>query len=386
MSEKKKASQKDYKINSHQLYTARPSVWWKLVAENNIDRGNQWMAAKIFFYTTLTAPLQWTQRLIFGSRIKKIRFKEKPPIFILGHWRSGTTHLFYLMGRDKRFGYLNNYQSYMYNIALVGGKLLKAIIQKLTPKSRGVDNMYMDAETPQEEEQNLTNIGTNTNLHSFYFPRNGTYFQKYALFEGLSKEEKIGWQRDYMEVLQNISYYNNEKRLVVKNPNNTGRVKELLELFPNAKFIHIHRNPYDVFPSTCRLYDKIISTQFLQNVDDDFTPNRVLYNYKTIMKKYLDERHLIPKENLIEIAYDDLDKRPIETMKSIYQALDLGGEEGAMPEMQKYLDGLKDYKKNRFQNLPPDILEKIHSDWKFAFDEWDYPMEHIAPEPNLDTI
>ena len=42
-------------------------------------------------------------------------------------------------------------------------------------------------------------------------------------------------------------------RLLIKSPVHTGRVKLLLDLFPNAQFIYIHRNPYQVFKSAVHM-------------------------------------------------------------------------------------------------------------------------------------
>ncbi|WP_427846519.1 sulfotransferase [Aromatoleum aromaticum] len=44
----------------------------------------------------------------FQARIRDVRIK--PPIFVLGHWRSGTTHLHNLLSLDPQFAYPNFYQ------------------------------------------------------------------------------------------------------------------------------------------------------------------------------------------------------------------------------------------------------------------------------------
>ncbi len=43
------------------------------------------------------------QQLFFGRKIRETRIKH-PPIFLIGHWRSGTTHLHELMIRDELAG------------------------------------------------------------------------------------------------------------------------------------------------------------------------------------------------------------------------------------------------------------------------------------------
>jgi len=44
-----------------------------------------------------------------------------------------------------------------------------------------------------------------------------------------------------------------EKRLLLKSPVHTARIKLLLKLFPDAQFVYIHRNPYDVFRSAVNM-------------------------------------------------------------------------------------------------------------------------------------
>ena len=51
-----------------------------------------------------------------------------------------------------------------------------------------------------------------------------------------------------------------------KNPPHTGRVRTLLEMFPNAKFIYLKRNPYTVFESTRSFFTNTIKPQQLHDI------------------------------------------------------------------------------------------------------------------------
>ena len=84
------------------------------------------------------------------------------------------------------------------------------------------------------------------------------------------------------------------KRLVVKNCAHTGRLPTLLELFPNAKFIHIHRNPYDVFLSTLHMHRTVLLRSQLQKIEPDRVEAHVLGFYDLLMRRFLAERSLIP--------------------------------------------------------------------------------------------
>ena len=54
---------------------------------------------------TVRFPFATMEGLRHNAAIRRHRLSE-PPIFLVGHWRSGTTHLHNLMSRDPQFGFL----------------------------------------------------------------------------------------------------------------------------------------------------------------------------------------------------------------------------------------------------------------------------------------
>jgi len=366
----------NYEVKDHQLSISLPKIWLRLIRKNKIS--NRAMFWRITLFIFLTWPFQLIQRWVFNRRIKKVDLKKNPPIFILGHWRSGTTHLHYLMAKDPQFSYLSNYKAFLLNISLLGRTWLKFILSPLMPDKRPQDNVPMSVDAPAEEEQPFTNLSTRSGMHSFFFPRNLSYHDKYNLFKGIKKREKRRWQKDYTYLLKLISYTDGgNKQLVLKNPHNTSRVRELLELFPNAKFVYIHRDPYTVFHSSRHLYHTMIKSQFLHEFSDEEIDDRVFYNFTSTMKKYIDEAHLIPKENLIEISYEEIDNYPLETMERVYSHLNLPDFEAARPYMEEYLHKVSNYKKNDFPALDPAFVERINREWDFAFRQWGYEKRAV---------
>jgi hypothetical protein len=193
-------------------------------------------------------------------------------------------------------------------------------------------------------------MSTRSGLHSWFFPKNQTYFEKYNLFKNITPQEKKAWQQDYISCLQHIAWTNKGKRLLLKNPHNTSRVKELLELFPNAKFVTIHRDPIDVFKSTRHLYHRMVSTQFLQFMSLSEMDDLIIKNYKSTMEKYGREKSLIPEGNLVEIDYESITENPLEEVKNIYQGLNIEGYEDALPEIKRYLQSVKGFERNKFKD------------------------------------
>ncbi len=374
----KKARSKDYEIKDHQLYFSRLRVLLQLFRENKVSPNKRWMRLRIFFFACLTQPFMFLQDLLYRKKLKRVdlQSKEKAPIFILGHYRSGTTHLHYLMAKDPQLGHVQNYHSFMVNFCLLGRNWLDRLLAPLVPSKRPMDNMKMDMFAPQEEDQSVGNISTHIGIHSYFFPKNRSYFEKYSLQKGLSSKEKKAWQKAYDKNLRIVSLGNDQKRLVIKNPANTGRIKALLELYPNAKFIYIHRNPYEVYRSTRKLYRKSIQTQFLQEVDEAHIQNMIINNYKDFIQYYLDQRHLLRPNQLIEISFEELTNDGEATIEKIYQQLDLEGWENAQPQVRDYLESVKNYKRNRFKGLPLKLTYRIQQEWGFAFEAWDYPLTY----------
>lgn len=372
LSNKKK---RPYKETKHQLYLGRRNVWMQLLKENKITGVYKKKKRNISFFTFILQPLLWLQKFLHHKKVIATDIDSKPPLFILGHWRSGTTHLHYIFYKDPQFGVLSNYQNFTFNVSLLSKSFVKKVLSPLMPDKRPQDNVRVDPDKPAEEEQPLSIMSTRTGIHSWYFPKNKSYFDKYNLFIDINDEEKKAWQKDYRYCIKSIAYFNDGKQLVLKNPHNTSRVKELMEIFPKSNYIFIHRNPFDIFLSTRHLYYRILRTQFLQFFSHEEIDDKIFYYFNTTMKKYLAERHLIPKGQLIEVGFDELDQNPYETVEKIYKELNIPNYDKAFPEIDQYLKSVKNYKKNKFRDIKPKTVERILKEWKFAFDEWGYSYE-----------
>jgi omega-hydroxy-beta-dihydromenaquinone-9 sulfotransferase len=59
------------------------------------------VAASVTFATAGNSLLGLLQSAIYGTRLRAVNV-EHDPIFVLGHWRSGTTHLHELLALDNR--------------------------------------------------------------------------------------------------------------------------------------------------------------------------------------------------------------------------------------------------------------------------------------------
>jgi omega-hydroxy-beta-dihydromenaquinone-9 sulfotransferase len=331
-----------------------------------IDARLSGRAALMTAASVAAAPLALAESAIFGRTLRKT--SVQPPIFIVGHWRSGTTHLHNLLCQDPAFGYLTMYQAMAPDCSLVGDPWLRQLLSRVMPAQRPMDEMDWPLDAPQEEEIALGKVLPWSFYNQFLFPRRAReLFDKYVLFSGAGPGDVEEWKQQYLRILKVASLHAGGKRLVLKNPVNTARMGLLFEMFSSAQFIHIHRDPYDVFSSTRNLHRRVLAFSALQRVSHSELDETVLHLYAAMMRHYFKEREHIPRRQLIDVRYDDLVQRPLEVMKGLYAQLGYDHFEQARPRIATYLESLRGYRKNRFSALTREETDRIEARWDFAF-------------------
>jgi hypothetical protein len=320
-----------------------------------------------------SVPLRMWESIRWGKQIRQVRI-DLAPVFVIGHWRSGTTHLHNLMSQDPALAYVSMYQAMAPNCSLVAERWLKPLLARIVPANRPMDNMTWPVDAPQEDEIPLAKLTP----YSFYlralFPRQSPHlFRKYVLLQGAPASVGAELKRKYYRLLQVATLRAGGKRLVLKNPVNTARLRMLLDLFPDAKFIHVYRCPYDVFASTSHLYDRMLPITTLQRIRRADNPDVILTVYADMMRRFFADRPLVPAGNLVEVRFEDLERDPLGEMKRVYSRLNLPGYEESEPAFQSYLASQRTYQKNRLQ-LSADERRDIDERWAFAFAALGYPM------------
>lgn len=340
-------------------------------------------AALIGIAGLLALPLRWAEVLLYGWRIVNTRI-DHPPIFIIGHWRSGTTHLHNLFSQDPALGCVSMYQAIIPDCSLIGGRWLRRLLAWLVPLRRPMDNMVWPIDAPQEEEVALGKICAWSFYTQVTFPRHAReFFNRHVLLEDAAPHVVSELKARYLRILQIATLHSGGRRLVLKNPVNTARIRMLLTLFPDAKFIHIHRSPYEVFASTCNLYHRITELTTLQKLERRSSTETVFALYEGMMRRFLADRPLIPSGNFAEIRFSDLECSPVGEMRRLYDELGLPGFEAMEPALRRHLAGQADYRKNNFRLLAEERA-RITKRWGFAFDAFGYrkiPSQIAAEAP-----
>ncbi|MDR1160950.1 MAG: sulfotransferase [Tannerellaceae bacterium] len=320
-----------------------------------------------------------SQLLSLYPSVERKRFRildEKPlemdPFFIIGHWRCGTTFVHNVFACDTHFGYNTTYQTVFPNLMLCGQPFFKKCLSILMPHSRPTDNLELAVDLPQEEEFALSNMMPYSYYNFWYLPKQMMeYGERFLLFNTISEEERQVFKETFLRLIK-ISLWNTKGiQFLSKNPPHTGRIRTLLEMFPDAKFLYLKRNPYTVFESTRNFFTNTIQPLRLQHITNEELETNAVEIFRRLYYKYEEEKQLIPPGNLVEIKFEDFEADAFAMTENIYKKLDLPGFQESKEHIRNYLDKKKGYKKNTYtyDNRTLDIVDK---NWKMAVDKWKY--------------
>lgn len=310
-----------------------------------------------------------------------LRYKNDPlkPVFILGHWRSGTTHLHNLLTVDRAYHTPNTFQVAFPHAFMYSEKWLAPILSLIGPGVRPMDNMAMLMSSPQEEEIGMAALGAPSSYMAIHFPRNHEKYRTYLSFRDAPEKEVERWKKMYRQYLRKfVAKYGNDRPLILKSPANTARIPIITEMYPDARFIHIQRNPYETIRSTIHLYDKwfeMASFQSLKTLREG-RDTYVLEVYEDMHRRWFEDQKLIPKERLLMIRFEDLKKNPVKIVSEIYQFL--GDAKLDQPALHAYLDSIKSYKQNKFDPLTPEMISEINRRLGFVFEGLGYDRVEVS--------
>jgi len=353
-----------------------------LLRKYGVDKGLHGRAFVVSAISMIGAPFRIYEKFAYDKKAEKVDLKE-PPVFILGHWRSGTTHLHNLLCQDPLASFVTTYQSVFPDQTLATGSrfLFKNIMKMIMPLKRAGDNIKLNTEYPQEEEFTLGARNPACFYYFFYFPELITqFYDQYLNFNASDDLTRNTFIADYKRVINKAQLYSGKQRFLSKNPTNTARIPLLLEMYPDARFIHIYRNPVDVILSTRHFFSHMMPGLNLHKIDFESLHNDIFEIYNRMMHDYLETRDLIPEKNLVEVRYEELSKNPEHEIKRIYDQFQFEGYAKASPSIHKYAEAKKGYVKNKY-SIKRSLLEEILSNVEFTMKEWEYDVPG-----NLDIV
>jgi hypothetical protein len=122
-------------------------------------------------------------------------------------------------------------------------------------------------------------------------------------------------------------------------------------LWPDARFIHIYRNPYVVFASTCRALRTVLRELALQPHEHVPVDEVVLDLYPQMMRRLLEEADRLPGDSMVHVRFEVFERDPLGEAERIYRSLEFADYEVARPRIAAYLRSIQGYTKSTW--TPP---------------------------------
>jgi hypothetical protein len=358
----------------HPLAGSTCRNWLRTLARYR-SRDLKWgRIARISAVVAAGAPFRWYERLRWGRKIASVTVQD--PVFLIGHWQSGHSRAQLLLACDPRFATLRLRHAVVPAASLAMRRILPRLLNRRIPRDRRADRLPLTLDSPQGDDLPLGLVTAVSFYNAWYFPQQAdAVFRHSVLMKGLTGRQVADWQRHYVRLLQTVLLSEERRRIVVRSAANTARIPQLLEVFPDARFVYCHRNPYEVFAASLERWCGLTSAWSIERtpLPDSQVEELTLAWYEQLLNSYLRDRALLPAGRLCEVAYADLQQRPLDIMRQVYDTLGLGDFAAARPEMERLL------KTHPWQlagktPLTPAQREQVARRWRFAFEIWGYPL------------
>ncbi len=309
------------------------------------------------------------QAFAYGARVKRIRF-EHDPIFIIGHWRTGTTLLHELLALDPGHTCPTTVQCFTPNHFLLTERFLKGWAGFALPPRRQFDNVQMGWDRPQEDEFALCNLGIPSPYATVAFPNRPPQNQEYLELDSVPQRQRERWKRALRRFLQQVCY-RNPGRIVLKSPTHTFRLPILLELFPTARFLNLVRHPLTVFQSTMRLWKSLYLLHGYQRPSFEGLEENVFATFNQMHERLEATRTLVSQDRFLDVRYEDLDSDIVNTMQLVYERLELGDFDAVRPAIETYANANADYRSHQYAPTP-ELEHEVFRRWKPYYERYGY--------------
>lgn len=247
--------------------------------------------------------------------------KIEAPVFLMGLPRSGTTYFQYLFDRDARFRLIRTWEGMTPNPP-PGHDPESARRRrdewverrKLMPSFEGFDALHLYDQDGSEEchaflQQSYGAAGLN-NL--FRVPGYFNY-----LMDDLDLVETYKIHKRQLQLLQ---WKSPAKPWALKYPNHVIAMNEILEVYPDARFVMTHRDPVQTLASICKM---TFNLRKMRAVDVD--PREVGRNMRHFIQRHIDRimafDHGPNGDRVVHVDYYRLVENPVGEMRRIHAGI-----------------------------------------------------------------
>jgi hypothetical protein len=275
---------------------------------------------------------------IFSPKYRAIEIKN--PVFIVSHPRTGSTFLHKILTQTEEFPSFKRWE--LISPALIGRKFFQRskkmqLLLFLLIDLRSMPYRFKRALKDKTKNQNIrANVsGASARLKErqgligheeevLFLNVLDTQFLTAATPLGFLKKgfseicfnDEQPHQENSVLFLKNCFkrqiYFTGKTKILAKMNYSLFRIKTILKIFPDAKFIYVARSPLETIPSHLSLHREALGRSFgLENIPPDKLKQYYKMRYYYNLQHYkcyeeLTKNNIIPKSQLLEITYDSL--------------------------------------------------------------------------------
>lgn len=365
------------------------------IVKKYVDRSDLITSSIAIAFSYIDKPVSLIENRLYSSALKQ---KIDRPIFIIGHFRTGTTFLEKVIAAHPQVGFipLISYATPLsiifLNWLIKSGIKMGTIknIPKPAPHTGGTPMGLFD---PAEVES------------IWRYCKRNPFAKKSASESDLLDYdfEDPAFEKIFKDTINKCLFVQKKTRFIHKNPVNGYRIGYLAKMFPNAKFIRTIRHPYLVVQSqldtlnslniiikNSKILKKLLSLCIdlpqvsSTKVDHGFKPLKTeehmkIYEqdkalgvalmhveYERTVDEMIRSNHL--EKQFYSLKYEDFINNFSSESKNIFEFIDLYDEDGAACIEQQKNELLKGRKP---QNLPP-LSESVKAALRPLVNEYGY--------------
>jgi len=317
---------------SRPAFNLNLSAWRGIRARNPepIDRS---LELRFYLAGSVLSALGMLQRRLYRRVLSQLDLR--PPLFLVGHWRSGTTLLHELLALDESFAAPSTYACFNpHQFLLTRHRALAA-----ARLARPTGDMTVSPSSPQEEEFALLCMGATSPYEAFMFPSALHHFEALCDPDLFEHAQELRWNEAITWILKATAYVcGADKRLLVKSPANSFRIPRLSALFPGAMFVRLVREPCAVFASTLRLWQSMWERYALAApLVREVLIERILETRPMLERRLQSAWPALPDDRVATVRYEDLVADPCHTIRLLYERLALGDPSPLLPKVSDYM-------------------------------------------------
>lgn len=321
------------------------------------------------------------------------RFRDTPieaPIFVVGNGRSGTTHIQRILSADgDRFSYFKTWQLMVPSIlqhkalellAAIDRRVLGGLVQRRL--RRGEDQALEEVRklhdwqsTGSEEDDFVMFTNWSSVSLTLPFPYAELEYLFWTDREVPEKRRRIlGF---YRSMLQRLLFCQERGRIHCgKSPQFTLKMRGLLELFPDARFIIMLRHPYETIPSLLDLMSQywrgMGAPEEIVESSADLLGEIQIAQYRYA----LEVADTLPEERQIVIEFRDLLADPKKVVEEIYARFGLEVSEDFDGFLENEREAAKSFRSQH--EFEPEgqgpARERIHRELGDLFERFDWSV------------